>query len=155
VSVRTQPSPAGFARYTVAMLLLLALGCGPEPVTFSLSPATLAYGTVDFPPADQMPAGGYAQAQLTVTNTGETEGSLSLPEPDPEVFCIEGFTTQEFPVDIGVVKPGSTYLFNVGLCGYPPGNSGAEVSTSFDIDTDGDPATLTVAVTFTPNRITE
>lgn len=148
-------APDRSPRYTAPMVLLLALGCGPEPVTFTITPASLEFGPVDFPPEDQMPAGGYAQKQVTVTNTGETDGVLSLPEPDPEVFCIAGFTTQEFPVDLGVVNPGSTYVFTVGLCGYPPGNDGVEVATSFDIDTDGDPATLTVPVTFTPNRITE
>ncbi len=136
-----------------ASLILAALACGPEPVEFTLAPEILEFGTIDFPP--EMPDGGYADLQLTVTNTGETDGTLTLPEPDPEIFCIAGFTTQAFPVDVGAVNPGSAYVFTVGLCGYPPGNAGTEVSTSFDILTDGDPATLTVPVTFTPNRVTE
>ncbi|GDX79228.1 hypothetical protein LBMAG42_10390 [Deltaproteobacteria bacterium] len=136
----------------VPMLAVLA-ACGPEPVEFTLAPEILEFGTVAFPP--EMPDGGYAELQLTVTNTGETDGNLTLPEPDPEIFCISGFTTQEFPVDVGTVNPGSAYVFTVALCGYPPGNAGTEVSTSFDILTDGDPETLTVPVTFTPDRVTE
>ncbi len=136
------------------MLLLFAFGCGTETVSFSLTPESLDFGPVDFPSADQMPEGGYAQMELHVTNTGETDGNLSLPEPDPDVFCIAGFTTQEFPVDLDVVHPGSAYVFTVGLCGYPPGTEGTDVSTSFEIDTDGEPASIPVPVTFTPNRIT-
>lgn len=135
------------------MVLLQLLACGPEPVTFAFEPASLDFGEVDFPP--EMPDGGYAQLGLSVTNTGETDGVLSLPEPDPEIFCIAGFTTQEFPVNIGTVNPGSTYVFTVGLCGYPPGSAGTLLDTSFDIRTDGDPDTLTVPVSFTPNRVTE
>ena len=135
------------------MLLVALLGCGREPVTFTLTPELLDFGPVDFPP--EMPEGGYAPLQLTVQNTGETDGALTLPEPDPLVFCIAGFTTQEFPIDVGAVNAGSTYVFTVGLCGYTPGTAETVVSTSFDIDTDGDPATLTVPVTFIPHRLTE
>lgn len=135
------------------MLFALLAACGPEPVVFTLSPETLDYGVVDFPP--EMPGDAYATQQLSVTNTGETDGVLELPEPDPDIFCIAGFTTQDFPAPVGTVGPGSTYVFNVGLCGYPPGDAGSEVTETFDIWTDGDPDTITVTVKFTPNRITE
>ncbi len=54
------------------LTLGLFSGCGPEPVEFTLSPETLAFGTVEFPP--EMPDGGYAELLLTVTNSGETDG---------------------------------------------------------------------------------
>lgn len=148
-----RPEPG--VRYVAPMstLLFAALACAPEPVTFTVSPQPLAFGVVDFPP--EMPDEGYAQEQVSVTNTGETTGSLTFPEPDPVVFCIPGVSDGGFPLDLGEVRPGSSYVVNVGLCGYPPGEAGEEVSVSFDLETDGDPATLTVEVTFTPNRITE
>lgn len=135
------------------MLLLLALACGPEPVTFAFDPASLDFGVVDFPP--EMPDAGYAQQVLTITNTGETAGNLTLPEPDPEIFCIEGFSEANYPADLGEVRPGSSYLLKVGLCGYPPGKQDQLVETSIEIRTDGDPAVLVADVTFTPNRITD
>lgn len=135
------------------MFAFFALACGPETVEFAFDPAVLEFGTVNFPP--EMPDDAYAQLQVTVTNTGETDGHLTLPEPDPEIFCIDGFTTQEFPADVGEVNPGSAYVFTVGLCGYPPGTADSVVESGVDITTDGVPETLTVPVTFTPNRMTE
>ncbi len=135
------------------MFLLALSACGPEPVTFSFSPAVLEFGDVDFPP--EMPDDGYAVEVLSITNTGETTGELTLPEPDPEVFCIGGFSEATYPADLGEVRPGSTYVLNVGLCGYPPSMQDQLVETRFEVRTDGDPAVLTVEVTFTPNRITE
>jgi hypothetical protein len=137
----------------MSTLLLLLTGCASETVTFSMSPQPLAFGAVDFPP--EMPDGGYAVEMLSVTNTGDTTGSLTLPEPDPDIFCIAGFPEGSFPATLGEVGPGSTYILNVGLCGYPPGESGNLQQLSFDIETDGDPAILTVEVEFTPNRVTE
>lgn len=135
------------------MFALLTLACVQETVEFAFEPAVLDFGRVNFPP--EMPDDGYAQLQLTVTNTGETDGHLTLPEPDAEIFCIEGFTTQEFPADVGEVNPGSAYVFTVGLCGYPPGTADSLVETALEITTDGLPETLTAPVTFTPNRMTE
>jgi hypothetical protein len=134
-------------------MLLLALACAPETVSFTVDPQPLDFGVVDFPP--EMPDGGYAQAQVSVTNSGEAVGSLTFPAPDPEIFCIAGFPEENFPVELGEVKPGSTYLLNVGLCGYPPGEAGEPLSVGFDLETSGEPAVVFVEVQFTANRITE
>ncbi|MSQ02234.1 MAG: hypothetical protein EXR71_10145 [Myxococcales bacterium] len=134
-------------------VVILAAGCGPEPVSFSFEPATLEYGIVDFPP--EMPDDGYAQMMLSITNAGETAGNLTLPEPDLDIFCIAGFVKENYPAELGEVRPGSTYLLDVGLCGYPPSMQDLLVETGFEVQTDGDPASLDVAVAFTPNRITD
>lgn len=135
------------------MLLFFALACGPEPVTFTLSPAVLEFGTVSFPP--EMPDGGYATTILSITNDGETEGTLTLPEPDLDIFCLGGFSDDAFPVALGDVGPGSTYQLQVALCGYPPGSADTLVSTSFDLQTSGDPGVVEAPVEFTPDRVTE
>ncbi len=132
--------------------VLLLAGCGPEPVSFSFDPATLEYGIVSFPP--EMPEPAYESMVLSITNTGETDGNLTLPEPDLDIFCIAGFGKENYPADLGEVRAGSTYILNVGLCGYPPSMQDLLVETGFEVETDGDPAALDVAVTFTPNRIT-
>jgi hypothetical protein len=133
--------------------LLVALACGPEPVNFTVNPQPLAFGVVDIPP--EMPDGGYATGVVEITNAGEEPAGLVFPAPDPEVFCIAGFPDDIYPVDFGEFAPGSTYALNVGLCGYPPGKGGNDLELGFDLETSGDPATITVQVTFTPNRITE
>ncbi len=137
----------------MSLWVLLLAGCGPEPVSFSFDPATLEYGIVVFPP--EMPDEGYARMTLSITNTGETDGNLTLPEPDLDIFCIAGFVKENYPADLGEVRPGSTYILDVGLCGYPPGMQDLLVETGFEVETDGDPAVLEVAATFIPNRDTD
>jgi hypothetical protein len=132
--------------------MLLLLACA-TPVEFTVTPETLDLGTVDF--VAEMPEDGFAQGVVTLTNGGEEAVSLTMPEYDTESLCLLGFTTQELPVEMGVVNPGSSYQITVGICGYPPGSDGSLVGTSFDVWTDGDPDTLTVPVSFTPNRISE
>lgn len=134
------------------MLLLLA-ACGRTPLEFDIAPNPLDLGVVDFPA--EMPDDGYARGTVSFANVGDNAGVLTLPEYDAEVFCIAGFTTQAFPVEMGTVEPGSTYVLDVGICGYPPGDGGTEVSASFEVWTDGDPDTLVAEVVFTANRVTD
>lgn len=134
-------------------MILSLLACGDPELQFDISPSPLDLGTVDF--VAEMPDEGYASGSVSLANVGETSAVLTMPEYDTEVFCIAGFTTQAFPVEMSEVKPGSTYVLTVGICGYPPGNAGEEVETSFEVWTDGTPDTLTVDVVFTPNRVTD
>jgi hypothetical protein len=130
--------------------MLLLLACA-ETLEFDVIPETLDLGEVEI--TAEMPEGGFAQGVVTLRNAGEVGATLALPEYDTTSLCLAGFTTQEFPVDLGEVNPGASYLFTVGICGYPPGMDGAVVGTSFEVWTDGDPDTLTVPVSFTPTRV--
>ena len=134
-------------------MVVLLLACGRTPLEFEISPQPLDLGVVDFPA--EMPDDGYARGNISLANVGEDAGVLTLPEYDTEVFCIDGLTTQAFPAPMGTVEPGSTYVLDVGICGYTAGSAGTELTASFEVWTDGDPDTLVAEVVFTPNRITD
>lgn len=127
--------------------MLLLLGCAPT-VAVTANPDHLDFGQVIF--GADMPEGGWAPIQETsLTNEGEEAVALQLPEPEPEL-CLDGFPDGEFPAELGVVDPGSSYILRVGICDYTPGDATSEVELPLLVDTPADPVTITV--TFTPVR---
>lgn len=129
-------------------LLLLAVGCAAEPVDFTISPNPVTFGEVDF--AVEMPEEGYAPIATTLTNNGTYDVTLTLEAFDEDHLCVQGYPHDTLPGAMGLVAPGSSYVLNIAVCGYLPGERDAEVSTSVTVGTDADPATLTIPVTFTP-----
>lgn len=132
------------------LLLSLATGCTP-PAGLVFSPATLAFGEVDF--TGEVPDEGYATEVVSLSNDGRKTLPIALPEYDPDRLCLAGFGTQAFPVALGDLDPGAAYTFTVGVCGYVSGEVDTEVTTELAVDSDD--GTVTLPITFTPVRPTE
>lgn len=131
------------------MILFLAACVTPAELDFA--PSLLDFGEVDF--AGEMPDGGYASATVTLTNEGESTVTIGLPAYDFDRLCLEGFPDDaDYPVDLGEIAPGASYVFVVGVCAYVSGEIGTEVETLFEVATDGEPASYDVNVVFTPVR---
>lgn len=132
--------------------MFFLLACA-ETVEISVVPETLDLGDVDILP-DMPDEGYYAAGVVTLTNDGENNVSLQLPEYDTTSLCIQGFLTQEFPVDMSELEPGQSLAITVGICGYPPGQDGLPTAAPFDVWTGGDPDTVVVSVAFVPHQVT-
>jgi hypothetical protein len=130
-------------------ILALLVGCAGQ--TLSFSPDTLDFGEVDF--AGELPEEGYAVETVTLTNDGSAADTLSLQAYDQDHLCLAGFTTQDFPVDLGSVSSGGSYTFRVGVCAYVSGEVDTEVSTTIEVE--GDNGAVSLPVTFTPVRSSE
>ncbi len=130
------------------MILLLLAACGADSLTFTISPDPVAFGEVDF--AVEMPDDGYAPIAVSLTNTGSTDALLALADFDDTYLCVQGYSHDLLPGEMGVVAPNSTYVLNIAVCGYAPGERDSQVSTDVTVSTDGDPSSLTIPVTFTP-----
>ena len=132
------------------MLLLLLAACGSDEVMFTISPNPVAFGDVDF--AVEMPADGYSPIATGLTNAGTKDVVLGLADFDDTYLGVQGYSHDLLPGTMGTVAPNSTYVLNIAVCGYAPGERGSEVSTNVTISTDGSPASFTIPVTFTPYR---
>jgi hypothetical protein len=130
-------------------ILALLVGCAGQ--TLSFSPDTLDFGEVDF--AGELPEEGYAVETVTLTNDGSAADTLSLQAYDQDHLCLAGFTTQDFPVDLGSVSSGGSYTFRVGVCAYVSGEVDTEVSATIEVE--GDNGAVSLPVTFTPVRSSE
>lgn len=130
------------------LLLPLLAGCGADPVDFTITPNPVAFGEVDF--AAEMPEEGYAPIATTLANEGTYDVTLTLQAFDQDHLCVQGYPADALPGAMGLVAPGSSYVLNIAVCGYLPGERETEVSTSVTVGTDAEPATLTIPVTFTP-----
>jgi hypothetical protein len=133
-------------------MLLWLLACTPR-ADLVFSPDALDFGDVDF--AGEMPDGGYASEDVTLTNDGHATITLSLPEYDADRLCLAGFDGRDFPVELGEIDAGSTYRFSVGVCAYVSGEIDTSVETELAVDTDGNPDTVTLPITFTPIRTSD
>jgi hypothetical protein len=132
-------------------MLFWLFACAPKE-GLEFSPATLAFGEVDF--AGEMPDGGYATEDVELSNAGKTTVSIELPAYDKDRLCLTGFDADgDFPVDLGDVDPGSTYRFTVGVCFYVAGEIDTEVATELVVDSDD--GSVTLPITFTPIRTSE
>lgn len=132
------------------MIALFALvACGPK-VEFEISPESVELGEVSFD--GEMPEGGYAGVTVLLKNAGSEAVELVLPAWDDDHLCLAGFDGQLPPVDLGEVGVGSTYQLVIGICAYLPGELTTEVATGVALETNGDPGTLTIPVSFIPVR---
>lgn len=126
--------------------MLFLLAC--TSVELSFSPASLDLGEVDF--AGEMPDGGYANETVTVTNVNGPTVALSLPEFDTDRLCLTGFDDREYPVSLGDLDEAGTYVFQIGVCAYLPGEETTTVVTELVVKADEDAFTL--PITFTAIR---
>lgn len=132
------------------MVLLWSVACAPK-VEFNLVPDGLEFGVVDF--AGEMPADGYAFDEVVLQNDGKATIVLTLPAYDTLRLCLKGFDVdREYPIELGEVAPGASYLLGIGLCSYVDGEVDTDVETRVDVRTDGAPDVLSIPVTFTPIR---
>jgi hypothetical protein len=135
------------------MLLTLLLACA-NPTLLTFDPASLELGEVDF--AGEVPEDGYASGVVTLTHGGGPDVVVSLPAYETDHLCVAGFPEdQVYPVDLGPFTEGTAYTFTVGVCAYVPGELTTEVTTSFTVETDGDPGEITLPITFTAIRTGE
>lgn len=133
-------------------MVSLLLACA-DPVNVSGSPASLDYGEVDF--TAEVPDGGFASLDWTVTNVGDADVTLTLPAYDDERLCVDGFDVDTLPQALPAMSAGGAYVFHVGICGYVAGEEGGDVQTELTVQTDTTPASLTVPITYTAIRVTE
>jgi hypothetical protein len=130
-------------------MMLWLLAC-TRHADFDIEPSSLNFGEVTF--EGEVPEEGYASQDVSYTNAGKATIALTLPPWDEDRLCLPGLDGFDTPYDLGDVDPGSTLRITVGICYYLPGEIDSEVSTQLDLETDGDPDTLTVPITFTPVR---
>lgn len=130
-------------------MLLALLACTPD-FDILVSPARLDLGVVDF--AQEMPAEGYAPGQVSLINQGKGEPQLTLVAWDDVHLCVPGYTGLALPATIGPLPEGATAVLEVSACGYEPGERDSEVFGTVTVGTGGSPATIDVAVVFTPTR---
>lgn len=128
--------------------LVALLGCTPDPIEIAISPTPVAFGEVDF--AVEMPHEGYSPIPTSLTNNGTKDVLLALADWDVDYVCVQGYSHDALPGTMATVAPGSTYVLNIAICGYLPGERDTEVSTSVTISTDTEPASFPIPVTFTP-----
>ena len=126
--------------------MLFLLAC--TSVELSFSPSSLDFGDVDF--SGEMPEGGYASETVTVTNVNGPTVALTLPEYDTDRLCLAGFDDREYPVELGDLDEAGTYLFEVGVCAYLPGEETTTVATDLVVKADG--TAFTLPITFTAIR---
>lgn len=135
------------------MLIALLTACS-EPASLVLSPAALDFGEIDF--AGEVPEGGYASETVTLRHDGGPAVALSLPSYDFDRLCVAGFPDdRDYPRSLGTIEEGGSYVFEVGVCGYVPGELTTVVATELVVETDGDPASVTLPITFTAIRTGE
>lgn len=135
------------------MLIALLVACA-EPTVLALSPAALDFGEVDF--AGELPEGGYTSETVTLRHEGGPAVALALPEYDFDRLCVAGFPDdRDYPRALGTVEEGGSYVFEVGVCGYVPGELTTEVTTELVVETDGEPGSVTLPIAFVPYRGTE
>jgi len=125
-------------------------GCA-EPGLLTASPGELAWGEIDFTgwPAD-MPEGGYDPVQIVLTNSGEGEIEVTLAGFDFERLCLAGYST--VPTDLPTIAPGSTWLFDLGVCAYisEEGDRGTTVRGEIGLETNGENGVLVIPWSFMP-----
>jgi hypothetical protein len=127
-------------------MLLTLLACAPAALTFT--PDTLDFGEVDF--SGEMPDEGYASMTVTLAHEGGPSVQAWLPAYDFERLCLTGFPESfGYPADLGELSEGSSYVFQVGVCAYLPGEGDAPVSTELVVSADSD---IVLPITFTPVR---
>ncbi|MFN7147710.1 MAG: hypothetical protein ACK4YP_28330 [Myxococcota bacterium] len=135
------------------MLLVLLAACTPS-ADLAFSPSALDFGEVDF--AGEMPDAGYASEAVTLTNDGGATLTVWLAAYDTDHLCVSGFPEDlAYPAELGPLGPGDTYALDVGVCAYVSGEIGTPIATELVVETDGDPAVLTLPITFTPIRSSE
>ncbi len=130
------------------MIFLALAACSDPQIEFSISPNPVAFGEVDFDV--EMPDEGYAPITTAMTNNGTEDVTLSLLDFDDDYVCVQGYFHDLLPGTMGTVAPSSTYVLNIAVCGYLPGERETQVSTEVTVGTDGEPASFTIPVTFTP-----
>ncbi|MDP2317374.1 MAG: hypothetical protein Q8P41_31105 [Pseudomonadota bacterium] len=136
----------------LALALALVGACAPAR-GLEFDPAQLDFGEVDF--TGEMPDTGYALLSVSVTNPGTRTETIALPAYDDDHLCLVGFGTQDFPVDLGDLAPGATYVLQVGVCAYVSGEVGSLVETGLEVDSDGPSGTINLPIAFTPVRTDE
>ena len=124
-------------------------GCAAADMAdFTISPDPVEFGDVDF--SVETPEEGYAPIAVTMYNNGLSDVTLGLADFNPDYLCVVGYSYDGLPGTMGVVAPASSYVLNLAVCGYLPGERDTEVSTSVTVSTDSTPSTLSIPVTFTP-----
>jgi hypothetical protein len=127
----------------------LSAGCGQsDTADFTISPDPVEFGEVDF--SVETPEEGYTPIAVTMFNNGVNDVTLGLADFNDDYLCVLGYTHDALPGTMGVVAPASSYVLNLAVCGYLPGERDTVVSTEVTVSTDSTPSTLSIPVTFTP-----
>ncbi|HNC95769.1 MAG TPA: hypothetical protein PKY30_23120 [Myxococcota bacterium] len=134
-------------------MLLWLLACGGPPVELEFSPDPLDFGEVPY--TSDMPEGGFAQKELSITNIGEEEFNLSLAAHDEAWFCVEGIPDTNEVTELGLLNPGSTYLLQVGICDHAPGTFDSDQELELAFLTDGEPVRFALKVLIHPMLVVE
>lgn len=127
-------------------MFIWLLACQTPEAILTFNPNPLDLGTVPF--VNEMPEGGYAQAQVSLKNEGEEDIFVTLPPIDADRLCVEGFPDPSQSYDLDTLPPGGEYLLNVGVCGHIAGELDMQIDTSLSVHTDGDPVVFTLDITY-------
>lgn len=93
----------------------LSTGCkATEPDSLRASPADIAWGDIDF--QQEMPASGYEERTVNLTNDAEEDVTVEILELDLDHLCSPGIPST--PFEVGSLTPGQTLGVFVSVCDY-------------------------------------
>ena len=135
-------------RWLIGLPLLVGCGGGEAPVVIELTPATLAFGEVDF--VEAMPDEGYGAQYVEIRNVGEENLDITIPGFDGDRICLEGFDDPDQTINLPTLSSQQLYALKIGICGYLPGELTSEVTGTIRLDNDSQQGSVELVYTYTP-----
>ena len=130
------------------------LACGQGELSWS--PSSLAWGEVEFHSDECMDClceGGCGPLELSLENVGDEVLNLEFPDGISEDrFCVTGFPDAGEAFTIPELGPGDSYLLEISVCGYTPGELTLEVSGEIAVWSDGALGGGLIPWSYTPLR---
>ena len=137
------------------LLPALLTGCG-APGALDMDPTLIDWGDIDFQDEacfDCECDDHCGPTDVTLRNAGEAPLNVWLPDGlDAERFCLKGFEDVSDPIEIPTLDPGDSYLLELSICGYVPGEQTLLVQGEIIFHTDGDRAEAGLSWSYTPLR---
>ena len=128
------------------MLGLFFIACNSGELT--AFPSNLDWGEVDF--REVPPEGGFAQEDISLTNTGTQNIDISLRGFDDKHLCLTGLEGKA--QDLGTLEPEQSYALRVGVCDYieEDGERDTLISGQIEITHTGANSPVYINWSFTP-----
>ena len=133
------------------MLGFFFIACNSGELT--AFPSTLDWGDIDF--REVPPEGGFAQQDISLTNTGTQNIDISLSVFNDVYLCLTGLDGK--PQELGTLEPEQSYSLRVGVCDYIEENGERDtlISGQIEITHSGKNSPVSIDWSFTPVIVIE